>query len=91
LEAEMQRAHYPLQAMLYLVALHRYLRWRLPGYDPAENLGGAFYLFLRGMASPVPAAGTPSPGVFAWSPPAELVTGLSDLLAGGSDVATGAQ
>src|SRR5690606_1709103 len=28
----MQRAHYPLQALLYGVALHRYLRWRRPGY-----------------------------------------------------------
>ena len=27
-------AHYPLQALLYGVALHRFLRWRLPGYDP---------------------------------------------------------
>ena len=25
---------YPLQATLYLVALHRYLRWRVPDYDP---------------------------------------------------------
>ena len=50
----MRRAHYPLQAMFYLVALHRYLRWRIPGYDPAVNLGGAFYLFLRGMACPGP-------------------------------------
>ena len=31
----MIRAHYPLQALLYGVALHRFLRWRLPGYDPA--------------------------------------------------------
>ena len=29
----MQRAHYPLQALLYLAALHRYLRGRLPDYD----------------------------------------------------------
>jgi exodeoxyribonuclease V beta subunit len=83
LEAEMRRAHYPLQAMLYLVALHRYLRWRLPGYDPKVNLGGAFYLFLRGMACPgSPVLEGERCGVFAWSPPAELVTGLSDLLAG---------
>ncbi|MEJ7782376.1 MAG: UvrD-helicase domain-containing protein, partial [Solirubrobacteraceae bacterium] len=27
---EMERAHYALQALLYTVALHRYLRWRLP-------------------------------------------------------------
>ena len=31
----MLRAHYPLQALLYAVALHRFLRWRQPGYDPA--------------------------------------------------------
>ena len=30
----MVEAHYPLQALLYSVALHRYLRWRQPGYDP---------------------------------------------------------
>ena len=34
LAAEMSRAHYGLQALLYTVALHRYLRWRLPGYEP---------------------------------------------------------
>ena len=34
LAAEMQRHHYALQALLYLVALHRYVRWRLPGRDP---------------------------------------------------------
>ncbi|MDR2281143.1 MAG: UvrD-helicase domain-containing protein, partial [Gordonia sp. (in: high G+C Gram-positive bacteria)] len=32
--AEMMTAQYPLQALLYSVALHRYLRWRLPGYRP---------------------------------------------------------
>ena len=45
----MQHAHYALQALLYTVALHRYLRWRLPGYDPERNLAGVLYLFLRGM------------------------------------------
>ena len=49
LAAEMQRHHYALQALLYTVALHRYLRWRLPGYDPAVNLAGVVYLFVRGM------------------------------------------
>ncbi|MFD4266886.1 UvrD-helicase domain-containing protein [Rhodococcus sp. NPDC058481] len=77
--AEMMRAHYPLQALLYSVALHRYLRWRLPGYDPAVHLGGAQYLFVRGMVGPDTPAGC---GVFDWTPPAALVTGLSDLLAG---------
>ena len=41
--------HYPLQAHLYLVALHRHLLWRLPGYRPERHLGGYVYVFLRGM------------------------------------------
>lgn len=45
-------AHYPLQALLYGAALHRYLRRRRPGYDPDVHLGGVMYLFVRGMAGP---------------------------------------
>ena len=37
LAAEMERAHYGLQALLYTVALHRYLRWRLPGLRPRRT------------------------------------------------------
>jgi exodeoxyribonuclease V beta subunit len=73
LAAEMQRAHYGLQALLYLVALHRYLRWRLPGYDPERHLAGVRYLFLRGMVGP-------PGGVFAWQPSGALVEALSDVL-----------
>ncbi|TLF73167.1 UvrD-helicase domain-containing protein [Nocardia cyriacigeorgica] len=79
--AEMMRSHYPLQALLYSVALHRYLRWRLPGYDPARHLGGAAYLFVRGMIGPET---PPGRGVFDWTPPAGLITELSDVLAGGA-------
>ena len=50
----MREHRYPLQYLLYLVALHRYLSVRLPGYDYDEHVGGAFYLFLRGIE---PAAG----------------------------------
>ncbi|MHB8659463.1 MAG: UvrD-helicase domain-containing protein [Solirubrobacteraceae bacterium] len=81
LAAEMSRAHYALQALLYMVALHRYLRWRLPGYDPDEHIAGALYLFLRGMGG----TGTPRVdgvpcGVFAWKPPGALLCALSDTL-----------
>jgi exodeoxyribonuclease V beta subunit len=75
--AEMIKGHYPLQALLYSVALHRYLRWRQPGYNPQSHLGGVLYLFLRGM---VGASAPPGCGVFSWDPPASLVVGLSDLL-----------
>ena len=46
----MEQHHYYLQYHLYTLALHRYLRWRLgDAYDPAEDLGGIYYLFIRGM------------------------------------------
>ncbi len=77
--AEMMRSHYPLQAILYSVALHRYLRWRLPDYAPERHLGGIRYLFVRGMIGPDTPDGA---GVFDWEPPAALVVELSALLAG---------
>jgi exodeoxyribonuclease V beta subunit len=81
LAGAMQRAHYPLQALLYAVALHRYLRWRLPGYTAERNLAGVVYAFLRGMTGPdVPRVGGQSCGVFAWRPPAALVEAASDVL-----------
>ena len=83
----MYRSHYPLQALLYTVALHRYLRWRLPGYDPERNLAGVLYLFVRGMVGPTtPRLDGRSCGVFAWGPPAGLVKTLSALLDRGRSV-----
>jgi exodeoxyribonuclease V beta subunit len=81
LATEMERGHYGLQALLYTVALHRYLRWRLRPYDPERHLGGVLYLFVRGMVGPdTPVVDGERCGVFAWRPPAELVTALSDAL-----------
>ncbi len=79
----MLHEHYPLQALLYSVVLHRYLRWRLPGYEPARHLGGILYLYVRGMCGPsTPEVDGQPCGVFAWNPPAAMVVELSDLLAG---------
>jgi len=50
--AEMMRSFYNLQLAIYAVALHRYLRRRLPDYDYEKNFGGAFYIFLRGVERP---------------------------------------
>ncbi len=81
--AEMQRRHYALQALLYLVALHRFLRWRVPGPEPEGRLAGVAYLFLRGMnGSQTPVVdGTPY-GVFGWRPPPGLIAAVSDALDG---------
>ncbi len=45
LDEVMAESDYPLQAMLYTVALHRFLRWRQPSYDPARHIAGVLYLF----------------------------------------------
>ena len=80
LVAAMQHSSYPLQALLYAVVLHRFLRWRLPGYDPETHLGGVVYLYLRGMCGPeTPIIDGNPTGVFSWRPPAALVIALSDL------------
>ena len=77
----MLHSDYPLQALLYSVVLHRFLRWRLPGYVPEKHLGGVMYLFLRGMCGPdTPVVDGHPAGVFSWQPPASLITALSDLL-----------
>ena len=81
----MMASHYPLQALLYSVALHRFLGLRLPGYDPERHLGGVAYLFVRGMAGPgTPLVGDDPLGVFSWRPSAGLVRDVSELLAGGA-------
>ncbi len=83
LRGEMHARHYCLQALLYLVALHRFLRWRLAGYTPERHLAGVLYLFLRGLAGPdTPVVGGERCGVFAYAPPPGLVEALSDLLDG---------
>jgi exodeoxyribonuclease V beta subunit len=76
----MAHHHYVLQASIYLVALHRYLRWRLPGYRPEDNLLGAAYLFVRGMdpsRDPHDAR-----GVYWWQPPPTAIVALDRLFAG---------
>ncbi|HEU5037959.1 MAG TPA: UvrD-helicase domain-containing protein [Nocardioides sp.] len=84
LAAAMGHSDYPLQALLYAAVLHRFLRWRQPGYDPEQHLGGVLYLYLRGMCGPdTPLVDGHPCGVFAWRPPVALVEDLSDLLDGG--------
>ncbi len=75
LATAMTEHHYYLQYHLYLVALHRYLRTRLPAYSYNQHFGGVYYLFLRGIA---PACGRN--GVFFDRPSLEMVEGLSAIL-----------
>lgn len=65
--------HYYLQYLIYLVALRRFLRQRLSDFDNSQ-LGGAYYLFLRGM---------PSAGVYFSRPADGLLDALDTLFAEG--------
>jgi len=49
LEREMFTSQYVLQYHLYVTALHRYLRTRIPGYTYETHMGGVYYAFLRGI------------------------------------------
>ncbi|WP_347354437.1 UvrD-helicase domain-containing protein [Intrasporangium sp.] len=83
LAAAMSHSSYPLQAILYSTVLHRYLRWRLPGYAPEAHLGGVMYLYVRGMAGPATPLVDGQPcGVFSWRPPVAMLEDLSAVLDG---------
>ncbi|MGE4297921.1 MAG: exodeoxyribonuclease V subunit beta [Desulfovibrionaceae bacterium] len=66
---------YVLQAHLYLVALDRYLALRLPGYDYDRHMGGAAYIFLRGVTPEAPDC-----GIWRHCPDAAFVRDLGALL-----------
>lgn len=78
LGAAMSEHRYRLQYLLYLLALHRYLQTRLRDYDYERHVGGAFYLFLRGMN---PGAGM-SRGVWFDRPSKECIGELDELMRG---------
>ena len=63
---------YDLQSVLYILALHRLLKARVPGYDYDRDMGGAVYLFLRGVSE----SGT---GVYADKPPGILIEKLDQI------------
>ena len=84
MERLMASNHYPLQAHLYLVALHRYLRWRLPDYTPERHLGGYAYIFLRGVPGPMASnLANGVPGVLVERPPLQRLLALDALLRDG--------
>lgn len=80
----MEHHHYPLQAILYGVAVHRFLRWKAPSVSSDDVIGGIAYFFLRGMVNDpkfVDNQGCPY-GVFQWKAPTGLWARLSNVMAG---------
>ncbi|MCO7597123.1 MULTISPECIES: exodeoxyribonuclease V subunit beta [Pseudomonas] len=66
---------YDLQYVLYLLALHRQLRARLPDYDYDRHVGGALFIFLRG-------ADSSGHGLYFTKPPRTLIEALDALFRG---------
>lgn len=83
LRRAMLERRYDLQSLLYVLALHRYLQQRLPDYAYERHMGGALYLFLRGLR----VEQGPASGVFHDCPPVSLIAQLERLLRPG--IATG--
>lgn len=67
---------YDFQYQLYSLALHRFLRSRLPDYDYEQHFGGAYYLFLRGIDRESRAQDS---GVFYNRPSQEFIEQLDQL------------
>jgi exodeoxyribonuclease V beta subunit len=72
-----RESEYDLQYVLYTLALHRWLRFRLgAGYEISRHLGGVRYVFSRGLDRD----DSQSPGIHALRLPDALVLELDALL-----------
>jgi exodeoxyribonuclease V beta subunit len=62
---------YEVQYTLYILAVHRLLKSRLKDYNYEQHMGGAIYLYLRGIDQE-------GQGVYANKPPYELIHQLDE-------------
>lgn len=76
LKAAMGKNLYPLQYLLYTVALNRYLSLRVRDYDYTTHFGGVLYFFLRG----VDRERGEEFGIFRDTPPVEMINELTACL-----------
>jgi exodeoxyribonuclease V beta subunit len=71
LRTEIAVHDYDLQWLIYTLALHRWLRQRLPGYDYDRHIGAVYYLFVRGMGE--------GRGIHSDCPPRALIEAMDAL------------
>jgi exodeoxyribonuclease V beta subunit len=76
LRSAMREHHYDLQVHIYTLALHQYLRLRVPAYEYDRDFGGACYVFLRGVSR----ERGPDYGIFCSRPEPQLVHALGEAL-----------
>lgn len=78
LDQAMDKKHYKLQYLLYLVVLKRYLETRFKSNEVYDLIGGAAYFFLRGIK-----ASNPSQGIYFDRPKKEVLDCLDEILRNG--------
>ncbi|MCG9683400.1 exodeoxyribonuclease V subunit beta [Vibrio sp. Isolate23] len=76
LKSAMADHRYDLQYQIYVLALHRFLRSRVPNYNYQTHFGGVYYLFLRGMD------GASGHGIFSARPTLEFLEDMDSLIDG---------
>lgn len=81
LDKAMQEHDYKLQLVLYTLALHRWLSIQQQDYQYEQHIGGAYYMFLRGMKHSLPGN-----GVFYHRPDKALIEALDRLFKGERNV-----
>ena len=84
LDVAMAQHDYGLQALLYLLALDRFLACRLAGYRREQHLGGALYLFVRGVRPGWTQPDGRAAGVWYLPAPHAALDDLGLALAGGA-------
>jgi exodeoxyribonuclease V beta subunit len=80
LERAMAADHYRFQALLYTVALDRYLRQRIVNYRCEAHLGEAIYLFVRAVGIAPDSA--PDAGVWTQHFDPALIAAVDGVLVG---------
>ncbi len=78
LNMEMAKSGYPMQALLYTVALYRFIRSRVTTSNPEELIGGVLYYYVRGAL----VNASPEDGLMTWQVPSSLIVAVSDALDG---------
>ncbi len=77
LKSSMIEGNYFLQAIIYSIAVHRYLKSRIKDYSYSKHFGGAFYVFIRGVT------GGYGSSFFHFRPEEELIKTLDTFISGG--------
>lgn len=76
LQRALLHSRYDMQYLLYTLALHRLLQGRLADYDYDLHIGGAVYVFMRGIAN------SHTQGLIMEKPSKELIEAMDALFRG---------